>query len=213
VAKKYSSLLVLFLSTTAQAAIEVMSVNDNFREIADFSNALSVDVTNQDLTSGGTIQGLLTLGSDSTGIEFQDGTTQTTAAVGRAHISTATRFSTSFTYNGATMRTETAVSTLTLTMTGGRALVSFDCTCSGGGANQERGTGFLVDGAFIDGETTTVGFKRTSHAGTQQDCGYLHLTESTFSGDTDFAFIWVTDTNTQTMNTDNQQCRFLVMEF
>ena len=130
-------------------------------------------------------------------IVFKDGTTQTTAGGSFAVLAT------TFTrYTGTESTTSTdwvtvSGTTVTLVMTGGRARMQFNCLLA---ALNPAGTchaGFLVNGDYLDGETSTIGFAQLSNedgggasAASIGMSNWEHFTESTFSGSITFAPIY-----------------------
>lgn len=131
------------------------------------------------------------------GIKFGDGTTQTTAGGSFAVLKT------TFTrYTGTENTTSTdwvsvAGTTVTLVMGGGRAHMKFNCLVSALATGQGCHMGFLVNGAYIDGETTVLGFAQVGGAdngvaamASSQASDWEHITESTYSGSTTFVPIY-----------------------
>lgn len=115
-----------------------------------------------------------------------------------AFVSTYTRYSTTENTTSTAWVT-IAGTTVTMTMGGGRAMMHFYCSASAAGDNG-CGFGWLVNGAFIDGEDVNVGFTQVVieddggvHHNGSQGTLWGHITEATYTGSTTFVPIYKTN--------------------
>lgn len=134
-------------------------------------------------------------------IRFADGTIMTSTAGFGGGAGSLAFVSTRVTGTESTTSTSWLTvtgATVSLTMSGRRAEMRFNCSIAGISAGGPCHTGFLVNGAYIDGETASLGFghavaqdngnTRASSAGGGD--GWAHTTESTYTGSTTFAPIY-----------------------
>lgn len=145
-------------------------------------------------------------------LEWPDGSVSKSASA--SAISTFTKFTTDYT---TTNTTWTAVpgSTITLVMTGGRALVLFTCPVRAQ-ATFSTPIGLLINGALVDGQHVGSGAAYGGLNSTNIDMdmgGYVHLTESTYSGSTSFAVVFKSSGGTATLNpSTTAACQFTVIQ-
>lgn len=154
------------------------------------------------------------------GIKWADGSTSTTAAAVAASSVFTTTFTRITAYLTTTSSDWTPVTgaTVTLTASGGRLLMSFGCDLNqnSGGGYRAYG-GFLVNGAYIDGETSSVGFVSAFPSGTvvnEISNQWSHLTESTYSGSVSIVPIYKTQAGgTASVNYNSDRvCQMVVTE-
>lgn len=151
------------------------------------------------------------IASTSGGIKYPDGNTQTVAYQVRAA---------SMVYIGDQVVTSTAWtgisgSTITLTMTGGRAMAGFTCISTGSTSTTEFAVGLVVDGQLIDGQSEGVGLADGGVGrvvGQDATMSFTHLTEGVYSGSTSFTLVGRTTQTTQLNASDRQRCQFWVQE-
>lgn len=124
-------------------------------------------------------------------VEWPDGSISTSANSPGILKATWTFFSSNVQISSPDFWETFSGSTITLNMSGRRALLSFNCPFFS--VSSVMGVGFLVNGNFVDGQTilgnglllnnesayTTNGFSWMG--------GFFHLTESTYSGDVSFS--------------------------
>lgn len=172
--------------------------------------------------SGGTVQvgGLLRVSAS--GLQWNDGSVSTTAANGGGSASTFVSTYTYFANTSEVAFTNTAWSaavlnsTITYTATGGRALIGFSCPATNDTAGQSTHAGVLVNGALIDGESSTYGFAQMDpEGGNSRDSmlSFTHLTQSTYTGATSFALIFRVSASTGRLRMwFGTACQFWVQE-
>ena|SRR3990167_11485246 len=127
------------------------AIDENDRALYDYGRRT-------DLTSGGTVDGALTISGSGNGITFPDGTTQTTAATASSlsYTSSATLLVPG-NFTDTTLGVCHSGSTVSFSTGGCRVRVWFNGSIGAVGGTNKHVVGILVDGAFPAPLTTTMG--------------------------------------------------------
>lgn len=157
-------------------------------------------------------------------IEWPDGSISTSANSSPIFNSTWTHFNSYHAFNNPPDQFLYSVpgTTLTLSMSGRRALLAFSCPFQT--QSSLMGAGFLINGDFVDGQTIASNGSLLSNMTTYDSGltllmgGFVHLTEGTFNGSVSFS-VAITSVFTggvawgATLNQDeNVSCQFSVTE-
>lgn len=157
------------------------------------------------------------LNAAAAGIKWADGSTSTSASSGGS----APVFNATYTYagNGETTTSTTFVSlpgsTVTLTMTGGHLRVAWECSAINDTANDCVGVGILVNGAYVERESPSVGLNWIcmSTANRSIGVGINWLSPGTYTGSTSVSLVFAVDGTTGKINnTARAVCQLNVKE-
>jgi hypothetical protein len=184
------------------------------------SSSMTLSSVGNAVFSVGISSGLRVLGgtlklSPGTSIKWPDGTSSTTSNFILATATSVVLRQPIVISSGTTWQSMLG-SSLTLAMSGRRALASFTCPIEVGG-NGDLSLGLLVDGMLVDGQEVIKGLNLAASPGGSSVLmsGFDHLTESTYSGNTSFSLVGHTANSGSGITLNQAQsslCQFFVRE-